>query len=118
MSVAKLGDNNPNFGKNLSAETKAKLSEAIKGITRSAETKALLSEINKGENNPMSKKVFVYTFDSDSKGLILHKLFDTCSEAAKELSCSNSTISYYLDKNKLYKKQWILSTTEIPAASS
>jgi len=59
-----------------------------------------------------SKKVFVYTLDSDSKGLILHKSFNSCEEAAKFFDCSTQLISYYLDKNKLYKKQWILSSSE------
>jgi len=67
-----------------------------------------------GENHPMSKKVFVYnTLDSDSKALILHKSFNTCAEAAKYFDCDIRTISNYLDKNKLYKNQWILSSSLI-----
>jgi hypothetical protein len=48
--------------------------------------------------------VYVYSFNSESKSSILYKEFSSCSEAALYLDCSNATISGYLDKNKLYKK--------------
>lgn len=43
----------------------------------------------------------------------LHKSFDSRKEAAKYLDCCVRTLSNYLDKNKLYKNQWILSASEI-----
>jgi len=56
----------------------------------------------------MSKKIFVYSFDSETQMTTLYKFFDSCTEAAKFFNCSSRVISYYLDKNKLYKKKWIL----------
>jgi len=97
-SIAKMsGQNNHMFGKSLSSETLA-----------------LMSEAKSGDNNPMFgkyKKVFLYTLDSDSKGLILYKSFNSRVDAIEFFDCSPRTISNYLDKNKLYKKQWILSST-------
>ena len=57
------GENNPNFGKHCSGETRQRISEAKKGIFAgeknpmfgkhlSAETKQKLSDAKKGENNP------------------------------------------------------------------
>jgi group I intron endonuclease len=67
MSLAKTGENNPMFGKNLTVETKARISEANKGKTASAETKAKLSKAQKsidriGTNNPASKKSIYFFF--------------------------------------------------------
>lgn len=56
----------------------------------------------------LSKKVFIYSFNSETKVIILHKSFSSCIEAAKYLDCCTHTISRYLNKNKLYKNQWIL----------
>jgi hypothetical protein len=66
----KTGENAPNFGKTLSEKTKAKMS------------------IAKSYNNPMSKKVFVYSFMLGTKVTILDKSFNTCAEAAKYFNCS------------------------------
>jgi group I intron endonuclease len=91
MSEAKLGEKHPFFGKIHSVETKAKMS---------------LSSGTK------KKKVFLFTLDSELKDYIVFKEFESCSDAAKFFNCSNRVISHYLDKNKLYKKQWILSSSE------
>jgi NUMOD1 domain len=56
----------------------------------------------------MSKNVLVYSFDLETKDMVLYKSFNTCIEAAKYFDCSTRNLSRYLDKNKLYKKQWIL----------
>ena len=114
MSVAKTGNKNPMFNKtfNHSEETKAKLRKIQKGSKHSQETLAKLSEIFKGNLNPMSKKVFVYKLDSTSNNTVFYKSFNTCSDAAKYLGCTSRVISYYINKNKLYKKEWTLSTTE------
>jgi group I intron endonuclease len=101
----KVGENHPMFGKTHSAETLAKMSEAkygeknpFYGRTHSAETLAKLN-----------KKVFVYTFDSVSKEKLLFKSFNNISEAAVHFKCNKRTLFNYIDKNKLYKKQWMLS---------
>ena len=108
MKESKGGENNPMLGKTHSQETKAKMRKP-----KSVSTKMKMSESQKninraGKNNPMSKKVLVYSFDSDTKVTILYKTFDSCTEAAKFFDSSSRVISYYLDKNKLYKKEWIL----------
>lgn len=70
----------------------------------SPETKVLTGNAKIGKNHPMSKSVFVYSFDLETKETILYKTFDSCTEAAKFFDSSSRVISYYLDKNKLYKK--------------
>jgi hypothetical protein len=59
----------------------------------------------------MGKKVFIYSFDLETKENILYKSFNTCIEAAKYFNCSTRTLSNYLDNKKLYKKQWLLSSS-------
>lgn len=102
------------------------------GSSQSEGTKALLSEINKGDKNPRgmlgkfhseetiakissskTKKVIVYSLDLDTKSIILYKSFDSCSEAALYFDSSTRTISRYLDKNKVFKEQWILSSSSV-----
>lgn len=116
MSIAKTGKNNPMFGKNLTAETIAKISEANKGRIASAETKAKLSKSQKsidriGINNPASKKVFIFSFESETNKYILSNSFVTCTEAAKYFKCSVKTISIHLKSGKIFKKKWVLSST-------
>jgi group I intron endonuclease len=86
-----------------SIESKAKISYAMSGNKHPMFGKT-------GENNPGSKKVYIYLFDLNTKKIMLHKSFNTCIKAALYFSCSTRTLSRYLDKNILYKKQWILST--------
>lgn len=125
ISIAKIG-------KTHSAKSKAKMSKAKIGKTHSAETLAKMSKAKLGENNSRGmqgkthsadtlakialakyKKVFVYTLDSDTKSLILHKSFNSRLDAAKYLDCSIRTLYKYLDKkDKLYKEQWILTTSQ------
>ena len=96
ISIAKQGKNHPMFGKLHSLDAITKISQALSG-----------------ENNSMSKSVFVYSFDLETKDFILYKSFNTCIDAAKYFSCSTRNISRYLDKNKIYKKQWILFSFEL-----
>lgn len=114
------GENHPLFGKSRLPETRAKISKAITGKIHTAETKALIGKIHKGKlisaetkalmSLAKNKTIFVYTSDPDSKDLILYKFFNSCIEAAKYFDSTTRTISRYLDKNKLYKNQWILSS--------
>jgi group I intron endonuclease len=112
MSQAKSGDNHPRgmLGKSHSAESLAKMSEAKKGITKSEEHKTKISEALSEKKNA-SKMVYVYEFNSKTKETILFKELSSCAEAAKFFDCTTRSISNYLDKNKLYKKEWILSST-------
>jgi group I intron endonuclease len=95
-SIAKMsGENNHMFNKYISNDTLAKMSEA-----------------KIGKDNPMSKKVYIYSKESDTiKETIIYKSFDTCIDVAKFFNCSTRTITNYLDKNKLYKNQWILTSS-------
>jgi len=105
MSLAKSGKNNPMFGKFLTAELITKLSKAKIGENNPYYNKT-------GEDHPASKKIFVYLYHLETKETTQYKSFETCTEAAKYFKCCNATISYYLNKNKLFKKHWILSTSE------
>jgi group I intron endonuclease len=119
------GENNSFFGKTHSAETVAKMRKIQRSINRtgknnpmygkslSISTKALMSKAKIGENNPASKSVYLYSIDPVTKNLTLINFFNTCSDTAKYLNFSIRTLSNYLDKNKLYKNQWILSTSLI-----
>jgi group I intron endonuclease len=140
MSEIKTGQNNPNFGITPTAETKALISETKKGennpmfgktgeshprfgTTHSAESIAKISAAKKGKSPSAetiakfslanSKKVFIYSFDPVSNEKTLYKSFDSYTEVRKYFDCSERTLSNYVDKNKLYKKQWILTTKKI-----
>ena len=52
MSEAKKGENNPNYGKPRTEETKTKISKLNKGKLRSDEFRRRMSEVNTGKNNP------------------------------------------------------------------
>jgi hypothetical protein len=122
------------MGRPKSAETKEKMSDAHKGKTHSIEIlakisaktregmtdpalRAKMSEAKKGKTlseitkAKLNKKVFVYSLDPETKVTILYKQFNSCTEVTEFFDCSTRTVSYYLDKNKLYKKQWNLSST-------
>lgn len=92
------------IGKNLSEETKKKMSEELKGENnpkywlgkhRSEETKQKISEALKGENHPRfgkpsynRKQVFQYTLDGK-----LVAIWPSATDAEKELGIKQSSIS-------------------------
>jgi len=122
------GENNSFFGKTHSAETVAKIRKIQRSINRtgknnpmygksiSISTKALMSKAKIGKNNPASKSVYLYSIDPVTKDLTLINFFNTCSDTAKYLNFSIRTLSNYLDKNKIYKGKWVLSTSLISTA--
>ena len=61
MSSAKIGDKNPNYGKHLSEETKAKISAACRGKQLSAETKTKLRKV-------LSAKAAIYRVYKENGG--------------------------------------------------
>jgi hypothetical protein len=109
MSEAKKGENSlmfdktdknhPMFGKTHPIVSKTKISFANLGKTHSTDTKIKISKALSGENNLMSKSVFVYSFNLETKKAILYKSFNTCIEATKYFYCSKRTLFRYLDKN-------------------
>ena len=120
ISEALKGENNTNFGK-----TGEK--HPMHGKLHSAETLALMSKVKTKESHPMfgknhsaetktkisltlTKQVFLYKFDPDTKVTILYKTFNSSIEATKYFDCSRRTLSRYLDKKNLYKGEWALST--------
>ena|SRR5690606_32130189 len=95
------------------------------GKTHSEETKRLMSEARLGKyagsNNPfygkshtaetivkLSKKVYVYTINFATNELTMYKCFNSYTETATYFNCVNRTISNYIDKNKLFKNQYLL----------
>ena len=111
------GENHPMYGKHLSKEHKQKLSEKLsgennpmygkKGIlspnygkTFTEEHKNKISESLKGKNNPSSKSVYIIELDMT---------FDTITECAKYLDCTNANISNVLrGKSKTAKGYHII----------
>jgi len=108
------GEHNPNFGKNLSNETKQKLSDALKGRTiseetrkktsetlkgvlKTEETRRRMSESQKGRSMPKGenskKSVKIHQFD-ESGGFL--REFGSIADAANELGCQRSGICFCL----------------------
>lgn len=96
--ISKFGkETHPNWGKHLSEETKAKISESHKGKTLSEETKAKMSKSRSGERNPNYGKVFT---EEHRKHLSeSHKGYVTSEETKKKLSIALSG-----EKNPMWKK--------------
>jgi hypothetical protein len=97
-----MGENHPMFGKTRSKETRILMSLAQKGIPKSQ------THI---EN--MSKKVYVY---SSSPPTVLIDSFISRVDAAKHYGCSTSTIYYYIDKQKVFKDKYILSSSKLDSS--
>jgi group I intron endonuclease len=85
MSQVKLGENNPMFGQIVSAETKALITGA-KGTP-----------------------IFVYSSDNN----LLINSFPSSRKAALHFHVSKDSILRYAKNGKLFKEQWILSTSLI-----
>jgi group I intron endonuclease len=113
-----LSEAGSTIGRVSSIETRDKISKSLTGKSHSVETKLKMSEAHKNKvfseetKAKLSKEVFIYSFNLETKIKIFHKSFSSCIEAAKYLDCCTHTISRYLDKNKLYKKQWMLYSTQ------
>lgn len=122
MSEAKTGKNNPMFGRTHSAETIAKISEAnsgennpmygktkedhpcgMKGKTHSTDTLAKMSAA-KGRGT-----IYVYNLDKTT----LVNSFPSARKAAKYFNSNHNTINKYTSNGKIFKEQWILSTSLI-----
>jgi group I intron endonuclease len=109
------GQNNHNFGKSLSAETKQKLSislkgrvipeevrkktsQTMKGVPKSEETRRKMSEAQKGREMPKgkdSKKAIpIEQYDLEGKFI---KIYGSAADAAKEIGCQRSGISFCLN---------------------
>ena len=108
------GENNPNFGKPLSEETKNKLRDALKGriipdevrqktsqtmkgVPKSEETRRRMSMAQKGRIIPKGKdsKKAVSVSQYDNEGNFI-KNFGSVTDAANEIGCQKSGISFCL----------------------
>lgn len=93
-----MGENHPLFGKTHSKETRILMSLAKKGIPKS-----------EAHIENMCKKVYAY---SSSNPTILINTFISRVDTAKHFNCSVSVIYYYLDKEKVFKDKYILSSSK------
>jgi group I intron endonuclease len=98
---AKLGSNNPLYGKLHSESTKLLMSQSKKGKNLSIKTKALISMKN-------GKPVYLYELNSQNN-LSLIRSFFSCREAARYLDISKSTGLNYAGSGKLFRNQYKFS---------
>jgi hypothetical protein len=83
MRIAKLGANNPNFGKSLDEESRLKLS-SIRGSA-------------------------VEVYDIEIKVI---STYPSLTKAGKALSCSKSTISRYIESKEIFRGKYIISKSD------
>ena len=91
------------FSKLHNEESKLKMRIHRLGKILTEETKLKISLTN-------SRKVFVYKYDSILDRKVLIKDFNSYTEVAHYFNCSIRTISRYIDKYKLYKKEFYIYT--------
>lgn len=68
------------------------------------------SNYNISRNITISKNSFIWVYDIKDLSLINNTPFKTKSECAKNLNISRTTVTVYLDANKLFKNKWIFSS--------
>lgn len=91
MSIAKLGENHPNFGKTHSSGAPC----------RGEETKVLISA---------TQGTAIYQYDSHGS---LVSSFTSARKAALHFECSQNTILRYAQNGNIFKDKWKLSTSLI-----
>jgi group I intron endonuclease len=84
MSIAKLGENHPNFGKSHSEETKVLISATL--------------------------GTAIYQYDSHGS---LVNTFSSARKAALHFKCSQNSILKYARNGNIFKDKWILSISLI-----
>jgi len=121
MSEAKKGQNNHMFNKEVTPETRAKMSANIRKAMSNSTIRTKLSKVNTGENHPMFGKahsietltkmsavqgttIFVY----DSNGSLVNT-FTSARKAGIFFKCSPTTIKKYTITEQLFQDKWILS---------
>jgi len=123
MSEAKKGQSNHMFNKEVTPETRAKMSANISKAMSAPTIRAKLSRANSGAKNPNFGKVtsaetlakmsavqgttiFVY----DSNGSLVNT-FSSVRKAGGFFNCSPTTINKYTLTEQLFQGKWILSFT-------
>src|SRR5690606_36681902 len=102
MSLALSGENHPLFGETHTADTKALMSLAKKGIAKSEETRAKMS---------VAQGTAIYVYSSDGTTFI--NSFPSARNAAKFFNSCHSTMKRYALNGKFFQAKWILSTSFI-----
>lgn len=122
LSIAKAGENNPMFGK-----TGENSSRGMLGKIYSAETISLMKEVKSGENRPRGMSGKTHSVDtkskiSETKGTNIYvydtqgslvNTFNSARKAGEYFDSNFNTILKYARNGKLFKSNWILSTSLI-----
>lgn len=128
-----MGANNPNFGQSRIKEVRDKISKALMGRQLTAETKAKIREANLGDKNPNFGKLaenhhnFGKALSEERKLNLSYKLgtaievYDTESEdksiypsqnrAAIALACGTTTVGRYIESQKLFRNKYRITKT-------
>jgi len=109
MSLAKLGQNHLMFDLKHSEETKVKMSlvlslenHSLFGKAHSEKTKLKIS---------LTKGTATYLYNNQGSFV---NIFSSAVKAGENLNVSYHTILKYAKSEKLFKNEWILSTSLIP----
>ena len=98
MSIKKIGINHNLYGKTPSYETRKRISESSKSAIRINKPKIIKLE-TRLKLSLNSNGIRIKVFDKSNK---IFKEFYTLTNAANYFNVSSSTISRYLNKDKLY----------------
>jgi group I intron endonuclease len=105
MSEIKKGENNPNFGKIHSIESRAKMSkpktEQTKAKMRKPKAEQTITKMSIAKGGGI-----IYIYDTNDS---LVNSFNSTRKTAKFLNCSHVTIAKYIKNGKLFNNKWILS---------
>jgi group I intron endonuclease len=108
MSLAKLGDNHPMFGLTHSEKTKTLMSLALSGQNHPFYGKNHSDESKNKISISNGTPIFVYR----SEGLTYINSFPSAIKAGEHFNVSYHTILKYSKSGKLFKNEWILSTSK------
>jgi group I intron endonuclease len=103
MSASKKGENNPLFGKNHTDETLSRMSKAKAGTNNPMFGKNLSEETRA----KISKKLgfTVEVTDTSTNDITV---YDTIGKAAISLAASYTTLSRYIENQKLYRGRYLV----------
>ena len=100
MRLHNRGDKNPMFGKNLSAETRKKMSDAKKGKHPSAETRQKISDAKKGKTKSAETRRKMSEANRGEKNPMFGRHWHQSEETRKKLSDANKGKHWHLENGK------------------
>lgn len=106
MRINNIGDKNPMYGKSHSVEYKVILSERMSnnnpmvGKPCTEEVKAIIKE---------TQSISLYVYDANTKSLLFK--YDSQKEFIKAFKVSPKTVIKYVNKDIIFREQYILSNT-------